>query len=63
MTESLLAALCLVLVIEGLLPALAPQAWRNMVLMLAEAEPGQIRMIGIGSMILGAVLLFLVKRL
>ncbi|HCO58873.1 MAG TPA: DUF2065 domain-containing protein, partial [Porticoccaceae bacterium] len=35
MSQDFLAALCLVLVIEGMLPFLMPGRWRDMVLALA----------------------------
>lgn len=61
MLDDFLAALCLVLVIEGLVPFLAPLGWRNRVLALAQADEKTIRAIGLISMLLGAGLLFLVK--
>ena len=61
MAEDLLAALCLVLVIEGIMPFLAPSGWRNMMLALAQTDDKNIRMLGLVSMLLGAGLLFVVK--
>ncbi len=61
MAEDLLAALCLVLVIEGIMPFLAPSGWRNMMLTLAHTDDKNIRMLGLVSMLLGAGLLFLVR--
>ncbi len=49
------AALCLVLVIEGLLPFLAPRAWRETMLRLARFSDGQLRMIGLLSIAAGLV--------
>lgn len=49
------AALCLVLVIEGLLPFLAPRAWRETMLRLARFNDGQLRMIGLLSIAAGLV--------
>jgi uncharacterized protein YjeT (DUF2065 family) len=57
----LLLALALVLIIEGLLPGLNPTLWRNMVKQMAELDDQKIRLIGIGSMIAGAVLFNLVQ--
>ncbi|GIX29940.1 MAG: hypothetical protein KatS3mg124_0412 [Porticoccaceae bacterium] len=56
-------ALCLVLVIEGLLPAVAPARWRRMVATLAAADDRTLRAVGLASMIAGAAALILVNRL
>ena len=61
MAQDLLAALCLVLVIEGIMPFLAPSSWRNMMLALAQTDDNNIRVLGLVSMLLGAGLLFLVR--
>ena len=61
MGQDFLVAMCLVLVIEGILPFLMPGRWRVMMMSLAEIDERSIRMIGFGSMLLGAGLLFLVK--
>ena len=59
MIENLLAAFGLMLVIEGLLPFLAPVRWRDTFRRLIEFSDGQIRFIGLTSMIIGlAVLMF-----
>jgi len=44
--HDLLAALCLVLVLEGLLLFAAPKAWKNIVEQARELEPRQLRIIG-----------------
>ncbi len=49
------AALCLVLVIEGLLPFLAPRTWRETMLRLAQLTDGQLRTIGLLSIVAGLV--------
>ena len=61
MAQDLLAALCLVLVIEGIVPFLAPSSWRNMMLTAAQTDDKNIRRLGLVSMLLGAGLLFVVK--
>lgn len=61
MGQDFLAAMCLVLVLEGILPFLMPGRWRDMMLSLAQVDERSIRMIGFGSMVLGAGLLYLVK--
>ncbi|NLF54408.1 MAG: DUF2065 domain-containing protein [Thauera phenolivorans] len=47
------------LVLEGILPFVAPAAWRDAFLRLATMADGQIRFIGLSSMLVGVVLLVL----
>ena len=54
-------ALALVLVIEGLLPFLSPQRWRQMIVSVAQMDDRTIRNIGLGSMLLGLMMLYLVN--
>lgn len=61
MWDNLLLALSLVLVIEGVLPFLLPALWRDTFKKLTEMTDGQLRFIGLTSMIAGLLLLFLVK--
>ncbi len=49
----ILAALCLVLVVEGLMPFLAPKAWRETVTKVAQFSDGQLRMVGLICIALG----------
>ena len=58
MATTLLMALALMLVIEGLLPFLAPKVWRETFLRLMQLSDGQIRFFGLTSMIIGLILLF-----
>lgn len=58
MAQTLLTAFALMLVIEGLLPFIAPAAWRDTFLRLAQLADGQIRFIGLSSMLIGTLLLF-----
>ena len=60
MSDVLLAALALMLVIEGILPFSAPRAWREAFRRLTELTDGQLRFAGLMSMIIGLVLLVLV---
>ena len=57
MLNILLLALALMLVIEGLLPFLAPRIWREAFRRVTELADGQIRFIGLTSMVVGVVLL------
>lgn len=53
MPDSLLAALALVLVLEGLLPLAAPRVWRESFRRLLELNDGQLRFVGLVSVALG----------
>lgn len=57
MSELLLGALALMLVLEGLLPFLNPRAWRDVFLRVAKMSDGQIRFIGLASIGSGLLLL------
>lgn len=57
MTQDLLTALALLLIIEGLLPMIAPQAWQKAMQELSRHNPRFIRIGGIISMLAGAFLL------
>lgn len=61
MWDSLLLAFSLILVLEGMLPFLMPGVWRETFRKLAESGDGQIRFIGLTSMLAGLLLLYLVK--
>jgi len=54
-------AISLMLVIEGILPFLYPQRWRQLVTSLAEIDNSTLRRIGLGSMVAGLILLYLVN--
>jgi uncharacterized protein YjeT (DUF2065 family) len=55
----LLAAVALMLVIEGLLPFVAPGMWRDTFRRLTAMSDGQIRFIGLASIAGGLLLLYL----
>jgi uncharacterized protein YjeT (DUF2065 family) len=61
MWETLLAAVALMLVLEGIIPFLYPHKWRNMVAILAQISDKQLRIMGFVSMLLGVLLLYAVK--
>jgi uncharacterized protein YjeT (DUF2065 family) len=52
-SDTLLAALALVLILEGLLPLIAPQLWRDAFRRLLELNDGQLRFIGLASILIG----------
>ena len=62
MGKYLLTALALMLVFEGLLPFLAPGLWRETFRRITEMSDGQIRFIGLTSMLCGLLLLLFVAR-
>jgi len=60
MGGTLLTALALMLIVEGLLPFLSPRLWRETFRRLTEMSDGQIRFVGLSSMLAGLLLLFVV---
>ncbi|MCL4469691.1 MAG: DUF2065 domain-containing protein [Sulfuricella sp.] len=61
MKTSLFAALALMLVLEGILPFLAPALWRETFRKMTEMSDGQLRFVGLTSMMGGLLLLFLIN--
>ena len=61
MGNTLLMALGLMLVLEGLLPLLPPQAWRDTFKRMIALKDGQLRFVGLMSVIGGFVLFWLSK--
>jgi len=59
MLDWIWGALALMLVFEGLLPFLSPTAWRTVFERALKMSDGQIRFIGLSSMLIGLLLLFL----
>ncbi len=57
MGDVLLGALALMLVVEGLLPFLSPATWRQVFERATRMSDGQIRFIGLISLVLGLLLL------
>jgi len=60
MWQDLLTALALMLVIEGILPFLNPGGMRRTLLMVTQMDDGVLRLVGLGSMLLGLLLLYFV---
>ena len=61
MTYHSLLALCLVLVIEDILPFIATSQWRRVLVTINSLSYGQIRGMGLASMLIGLVLLLLLN--
>jgi uncharacterized protein YjeT (DUF2065 family) len=59
MASTLLMAFGLMLVIEGLLPFVAPRIWRETFRRVTEMADGQLRFIGLTSIIIGLAMILL----
>lgn len=59
MASTIFLALGLMLVFEGLLPFIAPQAWRETFKRMVVLKDGQLRFVGLLSIIGGLVLMLL----
>ena len=57
--QQLGVAIALVFIIEGMIPFIAPARWRNMVQLLAELDDRTMRGMGLASMLLGLLMLYL----
>ena len=62
MPDSLWAAFALVLVIEGLLPLFAPRLWRESFAKLVTLSDGQLRFVGLASILIGVAAFWLVRN-
>jgi uncharacterized protein len=60
--ESLWTALALVLVIEGLLPFAAPGVWRDAFRRLTTLSDGQLRFVGLASIVAGMLSLLVIAH-
>jgi uncharacterized protein YjeT (DUF2065 family) len=58
---TLLMAFALMLVLEGVLPFLAPNLWRDTFRRITQMNDGQIRFVGLSSMIVGLMILWFVR--
>ena len=56
-----LAGLAFYLVIEGLLPFAAPQAWRRGLAAIARLEDGHLRAFGLAAVIAGLLVLLIIR--
>jgi hypothetical protein len=57
MGTALIIAFALMLILEGVLPFLAPNLWRDTFRRLTQLSDGQIRFVGLSSMIVGLLIL------
>jgi uncharacterized protein YjeT (DUF2065 family) len=58
--EEFLKALALIMVVEGILPFLSPDKWRDWVRQATHVPSWSLRLLGLASMLLGAGLLYVV---
>ncbi len=61
MSDAIWLALAFLLVIEGLMPAINPGGWRRMFEQILRLPDHQIRTIGLVSMFVGLVLMWLLQ--
>lgn len=61
MWQDLGTALCLVLVIEGILPFLSPRGWKAGVRQALTLNDRSLRVMGLAAMLCGAGLLYLIR--
>lgn len=59
--HELLVATCLMLVLEGIMPFVAPQRWRKLIEYAARTDDRSMRMMGLACMLVGVVLLYLIN--
>ncbi|MBZ0225779.1 MAG: DUF2065 family protein [Comamonas sp.] len=57
MTDAFWTALAFVLILEGLMPLLAPSAWRRVFTQMLQLRDGQIRFCGLVSLLVGVLVL------
>ena len=57
MVSTLLLAFALMLVLEGMLPFVAPRVWRETFRRVTEMSDGKIRLIGLTSMLIGMIVM------
>ena len=61
MWNDLLAALALMLVLEGILPFMSPDGFRQTMSTISQLDNRKLRVVGLLSMLAGVVLLYLVR--
>ena len=61
MLDELLAALCLVFFLEGILPFVTPKKWRRMMQLVCSSSDHSLRVMGLLSMLFGLALLSVLR--
>jgi uncharacterized protein YjeT (DUF2065 family) len=59
--QDLLAALALLLILEGILPSLFPAKWRQTIQSIASLSDRQLRIVGLICVVLGGFILNVVR--
>ena len=59
--SDLFAAFAIYLVFEGLMPFVSPANWRKSMLMVLQFRDGQLRLVGLVSIVVGLALLLFVR--
>ncbi|WP_108363071.1 DUF2065 domain-containing protein [Limnohabitans sp. Bal53] len=59
MLDTLLMALGLMLILEGLLPMISPRSWRSLFVQMLQLEEGQIRFFGLLMVVFGLLVIWL----
>ncbi len=62
MPDAFWIAIGLVLVIEGIMPALNPRAFKQTMLTIRELDEGTLRVMGLVSMVIGATVVYFLTR-
>ena len=62
MWNDLLSAFALMLVLEGLLPFITPNGFREKMLLMLQLNDNQIRFASLTAMLLGVLLLYIVRN-
>lgn len=61
MSDAIWMALALLLVLEGLMPAINPGGWRRLFEQIMQLDDQQIRVVGLVSMVLGLIMLWVLQ--
>ena len=61
MWDALILATGLMLILEGIGPFVAPKGWRNMFSKLVALNDGQVRFIGLASIVVGALIVLVFR--
>lgn len=59
--KDFLTALALVMVVEGIIPFVSPQGYKNTMQQLLAMPNSSLRYVGLGLMLIGVISLFLVR--
>ena len=61
MLDDFIRAIALVLVIEGMLPFLSPDGWRQAMIQAGRLSNTNLRVVGFVSMLIGVLILYLTR--